>query len=627
METRPGLGLWSELALRTHVSPIILIVVLLCASCTGLFGGPTPLPSPTPSPTPVPKVLTICLSEEPESLYLYGSGGLAAQHIWQAIYDGPLDSTGYAHQPVLLTGLPALSDGSAAVEEVTVQAGDRVLVTSGEVARLSVGMVVRDAGGQPTAFDGAPILMLQMVVTFTLRPDLVWSDGTPLTSYDSVFSFEVAADPATPVDRVAVDRTAGYAVVDARTVVWRGVPGFLDQFYYLNFWHPLPRHAWGHLTSAELLTADASTRRPLGWGAFVLREWLPGDRITLERSPTYFRAAEGLPYLDQVVFRFVPDPMVLAEELLAGRCDVVTHEVAEAVRAVLPAQPPLRVLPVADARWELLAFGISPAEDYRRPDFFEDVRVRQAVALCIDRQTLVSETLGTAGQVLHSYLPPDHPLYAGEGLTMWGYDPPAGQALLDGAGWTDGDGDGVREAHGIAGIPDGTPFQVTYHTSGDPLRLQVARRVQTYLAACGIQATLGTVASEILFASGPEGVLFGRRFDLAQFSWRAAPDPMCDLFLSGQIPGELGWDRPNVAGFIDDRYDVACLLALEARPGDGEYAAGILEAQHIFSERLPVLPLFQHSKVVLAGGVVLGLAPDPTQDSELWNIERLDLQR
>jgi len=658
-------------------------MLVLCTACAELTVPPTPVPSPspypTPSPTPEPKILTVCLPDEPDSLYLYGTGSLAAQHVWQAIYDGPLDSRSYAYQPIILTGIPSLANGSAAVETVTVQAGDRVLAASGEVAELSPGVTVKDDGGQRVTFDGAPILMQRMVVTFTLHHDLYWSDGALLTADDSVFSFELAAN------KHVIERTAGYQATDVRTVVWSGVPGFLDQAYWLNFWRPLPRHAWGHLSAVELLSADVSTRRPLGWGPFVLREWVPGDHITVVRNPIYFRASEGLPRLDEVTYRFIADPVVLARELLAGRCDVVTHDAADAVRAALPPSfPPVGgdegkgppnggdegkgppnggdegkgppnggdegkappnggdegkgppnggdegggnvALFTYDARWELLAFGISPGPDYNRPDFFEDVRVRQAIALCIDRQVIAQQVLGPSGRVSRGYLPPEHPLYADSVLTTWGYAPMAGQTLLATAGWYDEDGDGVREAHNIPGIASGTPFQVTYHTTGDLLRVETAQLVQTYLAGCGIQVSVETLPPQTLFAAGPEGVLFGRQFDLAQFSWRAQSDPLCDLFLSSQIPDVGRWDRPNVAGFLDDEYDTACLAALEASPGSEEYATGHADAQRIFSARLPVLPLFQRLKVTLARTPVIGLAPDPTQPSELWNIEQLDLR-
>lgn len=609
-------------------APVVdLLILSFCAACTELILPPTPTPSPTPSPTPEPKVLTVCLPEEPANLYVYGTDSLAARHVWQAIYDGPQDNRTYAYRPVILTHLPSLTDGSAAVETVPVSAGERVLAASGEVVELAPGVQVEDAAGQPAIFGSTPILMQRVVVTFTLWPDLRWSDGTPLTADDSLFSFELAADPATSTDRHVIERTATYRAAGADTVVWTGVPGFLDHFYFLNFWHPLPRHAWGHLTAAELLSAEVSAQSPLGWGPFVLDEWVAGDHLTVVRNPIYFRASEGLPRLDELVFRFVADPMTLAGELLAGRCDVVTHDAAGAVGAALPDSPQIETLATHDPRWELLAFGISPSLDYDRPDFFEDVRVRQAIAQCIDRQALAQQVIGPSGQALHSYLPPEHPLYAGDVLSTWAYTPTVGHTLLAAAGWYDEDGDSVRESHGIPGLSDGTPFRVTYHTTGDPLRVQTAQFIKADLAACGIQVSVETVSPETLFAPGPEGVLFGRRFDLAQFSWRATPAPLCDLFLSAQIPDTGRWEGPNVVGFLDDRYDTACLAALEAPPDSDEYVAGHVEAQRIFSERLPVLPLFQRERVTLARTSVIGLAPDATQPSELWNVEQLDLRQ
>jgi peptide/nickel transport system substrate-binding protein len=566
--------------------------------------------------------------DEPDSLYLYGTDSVAAHHVWEAIYDGPYDSRTYDHQPVILTQRPSLVDDAGAVlRTVTVNEGDRVLDASGRVVSLSPGTVVEDANGQRAIFDGIPIPMEMMVVMFTLQPGLAWSDGTPVTADDSLFSFELAADPATPTDKYLVERTAGYRVDDDRTVAWLGVPGFRDRFYHLNFWQPLPRHAWGHLSAAELLTAEASSRQPLGWGPFAITEWAPGDHITVERNPTYFRSSSGLPRLDVVTFRFIPDPIELGAAFQDGRCDVVTHESVAAVRATLSSESSHMQMPAAyDARWEMLVFGISPNRDYDRPDFFEDVRVRQAIAQCIDRQAIAQQVADPQARVLHSFVPPEHPAYAGEALTVWGFDPHSGQGLLAAAGWYDEDDDGVRESHGIPNVTDGTPFHVTYRTTNDPARVETAGLVRSYLAACGIQLDVEIMAPEALFAPGPDGVLYGRHFDLAQFSWRATADPLCDAFTSGQMPDTGRWERPNVSGFLDDEFDTACLAALEAFPGDAGFAAAYTDAQRIFSERLPVLPLFQYSRATLTDGTAIGLAPNPTEVSELWNIEQIDLR-
>jgi peptide/nickel transport system substrate-binding protein len=611
---------------------VLLFTLVLSTSCAGqpILPAPrTPSP-PLPSPTPKPKTLAICLLEEPDSLYLHGTDSLAAHHVWEAIYDGPMDNRDYVYQPVLLTELPSLENGTASAKMTSVQAGDRVLAANGGVMELVPGVLVEKARGERVAFEGDPIPMQQMVVTFTIRSGIRWSDGEPLTADDSVYSFQLAADLATPADKYVIERTADYRAVDERRVVWQSVPGFLDPAYALNFWHPLPRHSWTGLSAANLLSAEVATKEPLGWGPFFIREWVPAERITVERNRSYFRAGDGLPRLDEVTFRFVDSAGKLAEELIGGGCDIVPHEAADAVldalgEAAIPATVDSLVTP--DTAWEMLACGISPASGYNRPDFFEDVRVRRGIAQCVDRQAVANASSITGGTVPHSIVPPEHPLYANERLTVWEHDPEAGQLLLAQAGWYDEDGDGVREAHGVTGVADGTRFEATYYTTEDPRRLRTAQLVQAQLRACGIQTNLQALPSAELFALGPEGPLFGRRFDLAQFSWQAAEAPLCDLFLSSQIPGDRDWSRPNVAGFIDGEYDAACRRALEMLPPWADYVVAHAEAQRIFSEQLPVLPLFRHQRLTLVHASVVGLIPTPSERSELWNLEQVDVRR
>jgi len=164
---------------------------------------------------------------------------LAARHIQEAIYDGPIDDRGFSHQPVILEKLPNLADGDAVTETVTVEAGDLVIDDSGNVVALEQGTMVRPAGcpGSDCAigFDGTPLAMERMVVTFTLGSGIRWSDGTDLTAFDSVYSFELDRDPDTPSDKRLVDRTAGYEALGRTTTVWIGLPGYRDSRYYANF--------------------------------------------------------------------------------------------------------------------------------------------------------------------------------------------------------------------------------------------------------------------------------------------------------------------------------------------------------------------------------------------------------
>ncbi|MFN2284473.1 MAG: ABC transporter substrate-binding protein, partial [Anaerolineae bacterium] len=302
----------------------LLIVGMLLAACTStpvalLSPSPTPnlstatpeptatpvptfTPSPTLTPTPKPRVLTICLGEEPDSLYLYADDSYAARAIREALYDGPIDTVGYSYQPVILQKLPSLADGDAVITTVSVETGAQIVDADGEVVKLAAGTRVRPAGCRAddcaVTFDGQPITMDQMQATFALKPDLRWSDGKSLTAQDSVFSFDLARDADTPNWKWLESRTSSYTASDDHTVVWTGLPGFLDAAYTTAFWTPLPTYAWRQYKPAELLTQDAVIRTPLSYGAYVIDTWEPGQYIRLVPNPYYFRAAEGLPYFE-----------------------------------------------------------------------------------------------------------------------------------------------------------------------------------------------------------------------------------------------------------------------------------------------------------------------------------------
>ena len=595
----------------------------------------TPSPTSTPLP-PLPKVLTVCLDGEPDTLYLYGGSRLAAtRHVMEALYDGPIDYVNYVYQPVILRKIPSIADGDAFIRKVLVREGRQVVDAAGEVVELAEGTLVHPAGCYvedcAVEFDGKPLWMDNMEVLFALREDVTWSDGEPVTAADSVFALQVASDPATPGSRYLIERTARYRSMDQWRVRWVGLPGFIDPTYFLNFFSPLPRHQLERRAPGDLLRATETRRYPLGWGPFVVEEWVPGDHITLSPNPTYFRAAEGLPILDQVVFRFTSGGPDMVARLLSGECDIGTHDAD--FRTSLPLlvqaeeQGLLRVASATDNGWEHIDFGIAPVSDYRQAGFFEDVRVRQALAQCIDRQAIVDEITYGRSVVLDSYLPPVHPLYAGDRLVHWDYDLTAGRALLSEVGWLDTDEDGVRDAQQIPGIRDGTPFEVTFLTSAaSSSAQQVARIVKAQLADCGVRVDVETLPAQEFLADGPEGPLFGRRFDLAESTWWFDVNPLCGRYLSSEIPGEGRWYGDNLTGYSNLDYDAFCQAALEALPGTSEYEEYHKQAQAIFSEELPAIPLFMGLRVAVARPNVLHFTLDSTAPSELWNLETIEVQ-
>ncbi len=493
---------------------LLILTLLLLTACRPRPSAPTappqafptPTQAPTATPTPAPpRSLTVCLGYEPNTLYPYGNPNAAARSVLQAIYDGPIDVVDYEYHPVILQKLPSLADGDAVISEVTASAGDEIVDADGNLVVLEAGVRVRPAGCRSEdcvfEYDGVSDVTLdQMAVTFTLLPDLAWSDGEPLTAQDSIYSFHLAASAGTPTSKFLIDRTESYEAVDELSVQWWGKPGYLDPSYATNFWMPLTEHAWAEFSAADLLTADISARRPLGWGPYLVEEWTPGDHIRLRRNELYFRWRENLPVFETLTFRFLSDPEAAISALLASECDILDTtvpldaqiglllELASAGQAQAYFAPTMAI--------ERLDFRIRPAsydDGYvdapyaDRADIFRDVRTRQAIAMCLDRQKVVDTVLFGLVDVPDTYLPPEHPLYNPD-ARAYPYDVTAATRLLDEIGWRDHDGDPStpRQAIGVTGVPLGTPLQLTYITTGATQRRQVSEILRQSLAQCGI---------------------------------------------------------------------------------------------------------------------------------------------
>lgn len=627
-------------------------------------------PTIKPSPTLPLRTMTICLGTEPESLFIYGENSLSQNHILEAIYDGPIDLVGYQYQPVILESLPSLDQGEAALESVPVEAGDLVVNETGQLVRLQPGEVVRPYGCQSAdcavTWQGDELQMGQLSATFTLIEGIKWSDSTPLTAADSVFSYQIArqceaeSGPcgglglATRQGGSTLARTSSYDALDERRVRWTGVPGFLDPDFNTNFFIPLPEHQLVGFELPDLFNSPEANRQPLGWGPYIIMDWIPGDFISLRKNPLYFRIGEAEPKFDRLIFRFLgQEAGTNLAAVTGGGCDMLDQGAAQVFLGgeveniqQLEASGQLRNYFASGPVWEHADFGIRPAsydDGYQqgvdRPDFFSDARVRQAVAFCMDRQRIISELLNGLSKIPGSYLPGDHPLF-NPSVRQYDFDPGAGSQLLTEAGWLDADGDPStpRVARGVAGVSDGTPFAVTYTTSDALQRQEAAGILSASLRECGIQLDLLSGDAEEIYAPGPQGPVFGRRFEMTQFAWASGPNPLCYLWTSQQIPGDpnlkdeqgeavfpYGWSGVNETGFSLPAYDQACARAMDSLPSQPGYVEAQQAAQEIFSEQLPVIPLYQHLKLVVSHPDMCGLEFDASNVSEMWNIENFNV--
>jgi peptide/nickel transport system substrate-binding protein len=631
-----------------------ILFVFILSACQFPMGTdletPTPTvvssPTPVPTATPVPsRTLVVCLGEEPNTLYPLGQPNAAAQSVLEAIYDGPMDVVGYNYQPVILQSVPSVATGDALLDAVPVKNGDLIVDAGGNLSYLDTGLRVRPAGCRSddcaVTYDGVSSLeMDQMIVNFGLLENLVWSDGEPLTADDSVFAYNLAKDDATPGSKFVFDRTQSYEATDETHLQWWGIPGFIDPTYYTNFWAPLPKHAWGEFAAADLPQIDIASRTPMGWGPYVVKEWIAGDHLTLTKNIRYFRAKENLPVFDTLIFRIVPDPNAAVSDLVSGACDILdpTINLDGQLSLLLQMQTDKQALaltsPANTIEW--LGLGITPAtydDGYStsppldRPDFFYDKRTRQAIALCLDRQKVVDTVLFGLSEVPHTYISPEHPLYDTT-VAPYPYDPEQGNRILDQVGWRDQDNDPStpRQAFGVLNVPQLTPLTLNYYTSSATQRRQVSEILAQSLEGCGIGVNVIYLSYIDLYAEGgANGPLFGRNFDLAEFAMGTTSlEPPCSWFTTAQIPTAANnWVGANVTGYKSPEFDAACARAQAQTPDDEAYRDAYHLTESILASDLPAIPLYVRLKVAAARPDMCNFDLDPTANA-LWNIESLD---
>jgi len=642
--------------LRNRNFLVFLILVLLLSSCNAgaqapATSAPAPVASATassqPTPTTTPdaaRTLTVCLGQEPNSLYPFGNLNSAARSVLGAIYDGPIDVFTNGYQATILEKIPSIENKEAQLAVVSVKSGQMVVDAAGNLSVLANGVSVYPSGCAEDAcavkYDGrGELKMDQLVVTYRLKSGLTWSDGAPLKAADSVFAFKLASDPATPGSKYLVDRTGSYEAVDDLTVQWWGLPGFVDPTYSQNFWPPLPAHLWETIPAAELAKGDFKAHPPLGWGPYVFKEWSAGEYIQLEKNPAYFRSTEGLPRFENLTFRFVKDASSGISALIAAQCDLLDTSLRLDgeidLLTELQRNEQVRLVTSTTPLIERLDFGINPASydngysplSGDRQDIFGDVRTRQGIAYCLDRQKVVNTVLGGISMVPDSYISPLHPLFNAE-VAKYPFDVNKGIAALEAAGWNDSDNNPAtpREASSVKGVTNGTPLQLNYWTTSALQRRQVSEILAQSLAQCGVGVTLKYYSQDEFYAPGPDGPLFGRNFDLAEYAiGTVGTEPPCSWFTGDQVPGQDNkWLGVNISGYFNNDYDLLCRKAMRSLAGNQDYLDAYAASQVIFANDLPSVPLYMRIKVAATRRDMCNFNLDAFAINDLWNIEDLD---
>ena len=422
------------------------------------------------------------------------------------------------------------------------------------------------------------------VITMHVRDGVTWSDGEPLTSDDFVFTWEMAVSSTN-----AVTSSYPYSMIDSveapdpQTVVIN----FSDPFapWLATLWHGiLPAHILRPIYEAEGTIDNAEwLRNPtVGSGPYVFAEWESGSYVRFVRNENYWGTP---PNIDEIFIRFVPDDASQIAALQAGDADLGTFPAYSDVPTLQEAG--LEVITQPNGYNEGLFFLVN--EERGHPAML-DTRVRQAIAMAIDREAINRDLLLGLTQPPASFWDA-MPYYNDPPVEDYPYDPDQANELLDAAGWIDTNGDDVRDK-------DGVELELDYGSNIREIRQDVQAVIQQQLAEVGIKVNILSADDNIFFASYGEGgpAAIGD-YDLMEWSdGPLFPDPDVYYWLCSEIPTDEYPSGSNWFFICDEELDALIQLqSTQVNPVERQQT--ISQINQIFHDQVYWLGLWQDPDV------------------------------
>ena len=380
------------------------------------------------------------------------------------------------------------------------------------------------------------------IITLKLREDLVWSDGTPLTTDDFIFTNDMTLSPKNAVSSTSpYDKLEKMEATDAQTLVMTFKEPFAP--WMGTLWKGiLPKHILQPVFDKDgtLDKAEWSRAPSVGCGPFVFAEWESGSFARFVANEKYWL---GKPKLDEIFIRFVPDDASQVAALKAGDADmglfIVYSDMPDLEKAGLT------LIQAFSGYNEGFYFLLNLEKGHPA---LQDVKVRQAIAYATNRQKINDDlNLGKTKPAATMW---DNTPYVDPSITPYPYDPEKAKALLEEAGWVNSNGDGVREK-------DGKDLILTYGTTTRQVRKDTQAVFQQELLAVGIKVDLQNFDSDIYFAGYAEGGPAATgQLDLFEYSTVANfPDPNSSDFLCSEIPSDETPSGVNWEGWCDPDLD------------------------------------------------------------------------
>ena len=377
-----------------------------------------------------------------------------------------------------------------------------------------------------------------LAVSFTLRRDARWSDGTPVTAGDVRFTWQVHTDTTVAWPSASIkSKIRDVEVKDAHTVVFHFTERYLYQVMDANDGVILPKHLLEKIPRAELKTSPFG-RAPVGSGPYLLSKWESGQYLELAANPRYVDAGGGpAPRVQRVLFKFVPDAVTLAAQLKAGEIDLLEAVQPGDLAGIKQSRPDVEIHTVPSRRMTFIAWN------EKRPPF-DDREVRRALTMAIDRGEIIRTVWqGYATECTSPIVP-----------LLWAHDASiqplpvdvkAARAALEKRGFKDTDRDGFLDK-------DGKPLTIELIVNDVQNRIDVVTLVQAQLKKAGVKVDVRVMEYNALIDR-----ILATDYDGALVEWKATTKvDLTGLFHSKSMRPKgfnfVSYSNPDVDRVIDE---------------------------------------------------------------------------
>lgn len=466
-------------------------------------------------------------------------------------------------------------------------------------------------------------------ITWKLKEGVVWSDGTPFTAKDVVFSANYCMDPDGGCNALSnfTDVTNVEAIDDLTVKITFGVPKPFPYGPFVGTTAPIIQEAqFKDCMGAKAPECTDQNFNPIGTGPFKVVDFKANDVVTYEANPTYREADK--PAFATAVFKGGGDAASAARSVLeTGEFDYAWNlQVEPEVLGQMAAAGKGKVVTAFGTSVERLMVNLTNPDaslgdergTVKHPHpYLSDPAVRKALSLAIDRSILVEAGYGAAGQVTCNVLPA--PAIYASTANDWckTQDVDAANKLLDEAGWARGS-DGVR-------AKDGVRLSILYQTSTNSVRQGTQALVKQMWDAIGVETELRNIDAAVFFGGDQSSPDTFQKFfaDIEMYTNNfdgTDPEKYMANWICAEAPTPANqWLGNNMPRYCSEEYD-----ALSAQMGKtaalDDRAALAKKMNDMLMEYGAMIPLIHRGDVSAHSVTLLGVKMN-TWDSELWNVE------